>query len=116
MVGVQVTEQDGGDYTVSFANGLTLVQGNNTYQMSAVPSSSDPTRRTLGYNYVQGASEVPEAQISRGILNGVLKFRSETLDGTRNQLGQIAAVAMWWITLTTPLTPRCPCPIAILRR
>lgn len=92
VVGVQVTEQDGGDYTVSFANGLTLVQGNNTYQVSAVPSSSDPARMTLGYNHGQGASEVPEAQISSGILNGVLKFRSETLDGTRNQLGQIALV------------------------
>ncbi|MCP1065381.1 hypothetical protein M5G07_06835 [Serratia symbiotica] len=76
-----------GDYTVSFANGLTLVQGNNTYQVSAVPSSSDPARMTFGYNHGHGAREVLEAQISSDILNGMLKFLSETLDSTRNQLG-----------------------------
>lgn len=53
MVGVQVAKQDGGDYTVSFANSSTLVQGNNTYQVSAVPSSSDLARMTLGYNHGQ---------------------------------------------------------------
>lgn len=37
IVNVQVTQQDGDTYTVSFANGLTLVQGSNTYQVEAVP-------------------------------------------------------------------------------
>ncbi|OFB47815.1 flagellar hook-associated protein FlgK [Serratia marcescens] len=90
LVGVQVTQQDGDAYTVSFANGLTLVQGSNTYQVEAVPSSSDPSRLTIGYNRGNGASEVPEGQITSGTLSGVLKFRSETLDGVRNQLGQLA--------------------------
>ncbi|SMB39011.1 flagellar hook-filament junction protein 1 [Serratia proteamaculans] len=90
VVGVQVTQQDGDAYTVSFANGLTLVQGSTTYQVSAVPSSSDPSRSTLGYDRGNGASEVPESQINSGSLSGVFKFRSETLDGARNQLGQIA--------------------------
>ena len=90
LVGVQVTQQDGDAYTVSFANGLTPVQGSNTYQVEAVPSSSDPSRLTIGYNRGNGASEVPEGQITSGTLSGVLKFRSETLDGVRNQLGQLA--------------------------
>ncbi|BEM28752.1 flagellar hook-associated protein 1 [Serratia marcescens] len=90
LVGVQVTQQDGDAYTVSFANGLTLVQGSNTYQVEAMPSSSDPSRLTIGYNRGNGASEVPEGQITSGTLSGVLKFRSETLDGVRNQLGQLA--------------------------
>ncbi|HCR2981160.1 TPA: flagellar hook-associated protein FlgK [Serratia marcescens] len=90
LVGVQVTQQDGDAYTVSFANGLTLVQGSNTYQVEAVPSSRDPSRLTIGYNRGNGASEVPEGQITSGTLSGVLKFRSETLDGVRNQLGQLA--------------------------
>ncbi|AOE99823.1 MULTISPECIES: flagellar hook-associated protein FlgK [Serratia] len=90
LVGVQVTQQDGDAYTVSFANGLTLVQGSNTYQVEAMPSSSDPSRLTIGYNRGNGASEVPEGQITSGSLSGVLKFRSETLDGVRNQLGQLA--------------------------
>ncbi|CAI0751949.1 flagellar hook-associated protein FlgK [Serratia entomophila] len=90
VVGVQVTQQDGDAYTVSFANGLTLVQGSTTYQVAAVPSSSDPSRLTLGYDRGHGASEVPEGQINSGSLSGVMKFRSETLDSARNQLGQIA--------------------------
>ncbi|MDW5498737.1 flagellar hook-associated protein FlgK [Pseudomonas lundensis] len=90
VVGVQVTQQDGDAYTVSFANGLTLVQGNNAYQVEAIPSSGDPSRLTIGYNRGNGASEVPEGQITSGSVSGVLKFRSESLDGARNQLGQLA--------------------------
>ncbi|MBU3894359.1 flagellar hook-associated protein FlgK [Serratia rubidaea] len=89
IVNVQVTQQDGDTYTVSFANGLTLVQGSNTYQVEAVPSSEDPARLTLGYNRGNGASEIPTVQITGGSVSGVLKFRSEALDGARNQLGQM---------------------------
>ncbi|BFO10680.1 flagellar hook-associated protein FlgK [Serratia rubidaea] len=89
IVNVQVTQQDGDAYTVSFANGLTLVQGSNTYQVEAVPSSDDPARLTLGYNRGNGASEIPTGQITGGSVSGVLKFRSEALDGARNQLGQL---------------------------
>lgn len=90
VVGVQVTQQDGDAYTVSFANGLTLVQGSNAYQVEAMPSSGDPSRLTIGYNRGNGASEVPEGQITSGSVSGVLKFRTESLDGARNQLGQLA--------------------------
>lgn len=90
VVGVQVMQQDGDAYTVSFANGLTLVQGSNAYQVEAVPSSGDPARLTIGYNRGNGVSEVPEGQITSGSVSGVLKFRSESLDSARNQLGQLA--------------------------
>lgn len=90
IVGVQVMQQDGDAYTVSFANGLTLVQGSNAYQVEAVPSSGDPSRLTIGYNRGNGVSEVPEGQITSGSVSGVLKFRSESLDSARNQLGQLA--------------------------
>lgn len=92
VVGVQVMQQDGDAYTVSFANGLTLVQGSNAYQVEAVPSSGDPARLTIGYNRGNGVSEVPEGQITSGSVSGVLKFRSESLDSARNQLGQLALV------------------------
>lgn len=90
VVGVQVMQQDGDAYTVSFANGLTLVQGSNAYQVEAVPSSGDPSRLTIGYNRGNGVSEVPEGQITSGSVSGVLKFRNESLDSARNQLGQLA--------------------------
>jgi flagellar hook-associated protein 1 FlgK len=85
-----VTQQDGDAYTVSFANGLTLVQGNTAYQVAAVPSSRDPSRLTLGYNSGNGTTQIPESQITGGSVGGVLKFRTESLDAARNQLGQLA--------------------------
>ncbi|KFK93475.1 MULTISPECIES: flagellar hook-associated protein FlgK [unclassified Serratia (in: enterobacteria)] len=90
IVGVQITQQDGDAYTVTFASGLTLVQGNSAYQVAAVPSGQDSARLTLGYLHGNGFSEIPEGQIANGSVSGVLKFRSESLDSARNQLGQLA--------------------------
>ncbi|AHG22052.1 flagellar hook protein FlgK [Chania multitudinisentens RB-25] len=90
VAGIQVIQQDGNTYTVTFANGLTLVQGNIAYQLEAMPSSQDPARLTLGYNRGQGASEIPASQMTHGSVSGVLQFRRESLDSARNQLGQLA--------------------------
>lgn len=90
LVGVSVTQQDGDTMNISVAGGLMLVQGGNAYNLEAVPSSSDPSRLTIGYNRGTGTSEVPESQITTGTLGGLLSFRSESLDTARNQLGQLA--------------------------
>ncbi|CFR08210.1 flagellar hook-associated protein FlgK [Yersinia kristensenii] len=93
IVAVTVTQQDGDAYNVSFAGGLSLVQGPNAYKVEAIPSSADATRLTLGYKH--GASdtiEIDESRLTSGSLGGTLKFRSEALDSARNQLGQLALV------------------------
>jgi flagellar hook-associated protein 1 FlgK len=91
VVGVTVSQQDGG-YTVSMANGLTLVNGNNSNDLVAMASSSDPTRTTIGYIDKQaGNVEIPEKLITTGSLGGLLAFRTQDLDLAQNQLGQLAA-------------------------
>ena len=91
VVGVTVSQQDGG-YTVSMANGLTLVNGDKSHDLVAMPSSSDPTRTTIGYVDKQaGNVEIPEKLITTGSLGGLLAFRSQDLDLAQNQLGQLAA-------------------------
>ncbi|WP_337008996.1 flagellar hook-associated protein FlgK [Pantoea sp. AS142] len=91
VVGVTVSQQDGG-YTVSMANGLTLVNGNKSNDLVAMTSSSDPTRTTIGYVDKQaGNMEIPEKLITTGSLGGLLAFRSQDLDLAQNQLGQLAA-------------------------
>jgi len=91
VVGVTVSQQDGG-YTVSMANGLTLVSGNKSNDLVAMPSSSDPTRTTIGYVDKQaGNVEIPEKLITTGSLGGLLAFRTQDLDLAQNQLGQLAA-------------------------
>lgn len=93
IVSVTVTQQDGDTYNVSFAGGLSLVQGPNAYKVEAIPSSADATRLTLGYNRGTGETmEIDEGRLTSGSLGGTLKFRSEALDSARNQLGQLALV------------------------
>ncbi|MFL4555312.1 flagellar hook-associated protein FlgK [Yersinia kristensenii] len=91
IVAVTVTQQDGDAYNVSFAGGLSLVQGPNAYKVEAIPSSADATRLTLGYKHgTSDTIEIDESRLTSGSLGGTLKFRSEALDSARNQLGQLA--------------------------
>lgn len=91
LVGVEVSVQDGGTYNITMANGYSLVQGSNARQLAAVPSHADPARITVAYVDEQaGNIEIPEKLISTGSLGGLLSFRTEELDKTRNTLGQLA--------------------------
>ncbi len=91
IVGVEVSVQDGDTYNLTMANGYSLVQGSNARQLAAVPSSDDPNRTTVAYvDGVAGAVEIPEKLLNTGSLGGLLTFRSQELDQTRNTLGQLA--------------------------
>ncbi|KGT95592.1 flagellar hook protein FlgK [Erwinia typographi] len=91
LVGVTVSQQDGGSYNISMGNGISLVQGDSYSQLAAVPSSSDPTRTTIAtVDASTGVkTEIPEKLVTTGSLGGLLAFRTD-LDNTRNQLGQLA--------------------------
>ncbi|WP_312628213.1 flagellar hook-associated protein FlgK [Scandinavium sp.] len=91
LVGVEVNVQDGGTYNITMANGYNLVQGSNAHQLAAVPSSADPSRTTVAYvDNVAGNIEIPEKLLTTGSLGGLLTFRSQDLDQTRNSLNQMA--------------------------
>ena len=91
IVGVEVSVQDGGTYNITMANGYSLVQGSNARQLAAVASSDDPNRTTVAYvDGVAGEVEIPEKLLNTGSLGGLLTFRSQELDQTRNTLGQLA--------------------------
>ncbi|ETS30165.1 flagellar hook-associated protein FlgK [Photorhabdus temperata] len=93
LVGVSVTQQDGGSYNVTFAGGLTLVQGTTAYKVDAVSSNANSSRITLGYDRGFGdVVEINEKFINQGELSGTLRARSEVLDNSRNQLNQLALV------------------------
>ncbi|EJG8204352.1 flagellar hook-associated protein FlgK [Escherichia coli] len=91
IVGVEVSVQDGGTYNITMANGYSLVQGSTARQLAAVPSSADPSRTTVAYvDGTAGNIEIPEKLLNTGSLDGILTFRSQDLDQTRNTLGQLA--------------------------
>lgn len=83
--------QDGTTYNVSLANGQPLVAGSRHYGLEAVTSKTDPQRLAVAYrDGGGGVSVLADEVITGGSLGGVLTFRSETLDRTQNQLGQLA--------------------------
>lgn len=91
IVGVEVSVQDNSTYNITMANGYTLVQGSTSRQLAAVASSDDPSRTTIAYvDPTAGNIEIPEKLLTTGSLGGVLTFRSQDLDKTRNTLGQLA--------------------------
>ena len=92
---VRLNIQDGKTYNVSLPNGQQLVTGNNAFKLHAIDSPADPQRTVIGYQDSPraNASIVPlnEGLITGGTLGGLMSFRSETLDKTQNQVGQLAA-------------------------
>lgn len=91
IVGVTVTQQDGDAYNLSFADGVPLVQGNNTKKVVATPSDSDPSRLTVGMLQGDGSVvAISESRMTKGTLGGVLAFRTQNLEPAINQLGQLA--------------------------
>ena len=91
LVGVEVNVQDGSTYNITMANGYTLVAGTKSNQLAAVPSSAEPSRTTVAYvDNVAGNVEIPEKLLTTGSLGGLLTFRSQDLDQTRNSLNQMA--------------------------
>lgn len=93
LVDVQVTQQDGGFVNVTFANGLPLVSGTRSYEVSAIPSNKNSERLVLGYsNGIDEVREVDAKRIKGGELGGAYRSREEVLDPSRNQLNQLALV------------------------
>ncbi|WP_263768709.1 flagellar hook-associated protein FlgK [Propionivibrio soli] len=90
LIGVKTTTNTNGSYNVYFGNGQQLVVGTQATKLTAVTSSTDPSRLTVGVVTASGALELPESVVTGGALGGTLLYRSETLDDAANELGRIA--------------------------
>ena len=89
ITAVNVSMQDN-SMVVSLPNGLTLVNGNQSTEMKAVPSAEDPGRLIPGYtDKLAGDIGLPDKMFTSGSLSGVLAFRREDLDSVQNRLGQL---------------------------
>lgn len=85
---VTVTEQDDGQINVLVGNGQALVLGNNVVPLGIASGDFDPTRLEITAANVNVTSA-----LVGGELGGLLDFRSQVLEPSRNALGRIA-VAM----------------------
>jgi flagellar hook-associated protein 1 len=90
-INVKLTVQDSGTYNLTIGNGQPLVAGSNSFSLEAMTSPEDPTRTVVGYRDSAGnLSALDPRNINGGSLGGLISFRDETLDQTRNQIGQLA--------------------------
>ncbi|MDI5922812.1 flagellar hook-associated protein FlgK [Halomonas sp. LR5S13] len=88
---VRLNIQDGKTYNVSLPNGQPLVAGTQHYRLEAMGSPNDPQRTVLGYrDSNDDLVALDENTVTGGTLGGLMEFRSETLDKTQNQIGQLA--------------------------
>ncbi|MFV8781602.1 flagellar hook-associated protein FlgK [Microbulbifer sp. SA54] len=90
-VDVELSVQESGTYNLSIGNGQPIVAGSRSFELEAIASSGDPARTAVAYHDSAGNTiELKNKAISGGSLGGLLSFRSEALDKTQNQLGQLA--------------------------
>ncbi|MFP1893481.1 flagellar hook-associated protein FlgK [Lonsdalea quercina] len=90
FVGVTTTTQDS-MVSVSLSNGMTLVQGDKSYDLVTVTSPDDPSRVEVAYdNGISDPIQLSADSLESGSVSGLLTFRTETLDSARNQLGLMA--------------------------
>ncbi len=91
LIQVTTTTNTDGSFNVFFGTGQQLVVGTQVMTMTAAPSAADSTRYAVGLVNNGSVQELPESLLTGGSLGGVLKFRSEAIDHTSNELGRNAA-------------------------
>lgn len=88
LIGTDVVEREG-NYDIYLKNGQALVLGKNTQTLGVEPSAADPTRSSLILN--RGSTKMDiTSSATGGELGGLIRYRTETLDPTLNELGRVA--------------------------
>ncbi|WDY57885.1 flagellar hook-associated protein FlgK [Pseudomonas sp. PSKL.D1] len=91
LVAVDVNVQDNGSYTVSLSNGMALVSGGDSFELTTEVSATDPSESSISYVDAAGNSVALDTDtLDSGSLGGLLEFRDTTLAETQNQLGLMA--------------------------
>jgi len=88
-VSVQTVSQSNGTVDVFIGSGQALVSGSTAAQLTTMPGAYDPTQLDVGLTTSSGTTNLT-SQMTGGELGGLLSARSQVLDPTQNQLGQIS--------------------------
>lgn len=88
---VTTTMQDDGTMNVFIGSGQTLVIGTDVNELAVQGSEFDPTRLEVVYQGAAGNTPL-DSGLTGGTLGGLLDFRGQMLDPTRQSLGQTAVV------------------------
>ena len=89
-VGVTVSEQANGSLNVLIGTGQPLVVGTRFETLNVGPGRFDPLNVEIEFQPAAGSSVSISDSISGGVMQGLLRFRDETLNGVRQELGLLA--------------------------
>jgi len=95
LVGVSVVQNSSG-YSLFLGNGQPLVVANQSFQLAAVTSPSNPSETAIAYKGLAGSTPpsppdyLPSSALTGGTVGGLTSFVSQTLDPAAAQLGAIA--------------------------
>jgi len=89
QVSVTTTKQDDGTLSVFIGSGQTLVIGTDAKELAVQGNRFNPTRLEVVYKGISGNAPL-DTGLAGGTLGGLLEFRSQMLDPTRQTLGQTA--------------------------
>jgi len=89
-IGVTVTEQSNGSVNILVGTGQPLVVGTRYESLSLGPGRYDPVAFEVEIEQAAGNTVPITESISGGIMQGLLRFRDETLNGARHELGLLA--------------------------
>lgn len=89
-VSVKTVEQNDGAMNVFIGNGQPLVVGTNAQKLEIAKNEYDGQRYEVATASGSGAGTIVSNYLTGGSIGGVLQFRDEVLDPTRNALGRVA--------------------------
>lgn len=90
QVSVNTALQDDGTLNVFIGSGQPLVIGAEAKRLAVTGSEFDPTRLEVVYEASGGGTPL-DGSLTGGALGGLLEFRSDMLDSTRQALGRTAS-------------------------
>jgi len=88
-VDITVIDERENNLSIFIGNGQTVLNGVEAFALSTQPDVSDPTRDVIAYNGLITVYDI-SANLSGGELGGLLDFRDNVLEPTRNALGRSA--------------------------
>lgn len=92
LLDITVLDADNGEKQVFLGTGQSLVIENGKFNLFSVSGDPDPNRKTLELKLGTNQNvivNVSESQLG-GSIGGLLEFRTEVLEPTQRQLGQLA--------------------------
>lgn len=88
-VDIQVIDEGENNLSIFIGNGQTMLSGSNAFSLAAQPDVGDPSRDVISYNGPINVFDI-SSNLSGGELGGLLDFRNNVLQPTRNALGRTA--------------------------